>query len=240
MYFRYGRFTHLPGEVALQSFQTRKLRTPRNQAFRYQKVLNCSLEIIADGQSAIRNRCRAIQNAYSLDGYDAGFWHDDDTRGEPFLDNASSESGVIVVDFPSLARGDGADYATHHGMGFTLSADYIPLDAAEIMDYAETLAHRGTAGPRTAWQVTDVGAPVQWTLAQRTTQQVLQSGFAVGRRTYPQPNRPMFGMQYLKHEETEIRRETPDLDRRTFTGYKIFWTYVFEFGEQVGGLPRTR
>lgn len=240
MYFRYGNFTHLPGEVAFQGLDIKKLRTVRNQAFRYQKTLSCGLEIVANGQSAIRSRMLAISNAYSVDGYDAGFWHDDNTRSGIFLDNGSSESGVIVLDFPSPARVDGADYATHHAMGFSLSADYIPQDAAELLDYAETIAHRGTAGPRTAWQVTDTGEPIQWTLAQRTTQVVIQSGFAVGRRSYPQPNAPMFGMQYLKHEETEVRRESPDLNRRFYTGWKTYWTYVFEFGQQVGGLPRLR
>jgi hypothetical protein len=240
MYFRYGNFTHPPGEVAFQSLQTGKLRTPRNQAFRYQKVLSCGLEIIANGQSAIRNRLLQISNAYSADGYDAGFWHDDNTRSGIFLDNASSESGVIVQNFPSPAAVDGADYATHQAMGFSLTASYIPLDAAEIIDYAETVSHRGTGGPRTVWQVTDTGTPVPWMLAQRTTQVVVQSGFAIGRRGYPQPNAPMFHQDYMKHEETEVRRETPDLDRRFYTGWKVFWTYVFEFGTPVGGLPRIR
>lgn len=240
MYFQYGNFAHPPGEVAFQSLQTRKLRTPRNQAFRYQKVLSCNLEIIADGQSAIRTRMNAISNAYSLDGFSAGFYHDDNTRSGIFLDSPSSESGVVVVDFPSAQRGDGADYATHEPMSFTLAADYIPLDAAEIIDYAETVSHRGTAGPRTTWQVTDIGDPVQWTLARKTTQVVVQSGFAVGRRGYPNFNPPMFPQQFLKSEESEVRRETPDLNRQFYTGWKIYWTWVFEFGSQVGGLPRLR
>jgi len=242
MYFRYGNFVHPQGEVAFEGMSSNAIRSPRNQPLVIRKTLACSLEIVGADQVAINNRLILLQQAYASEGkaHIAGFYLDNGQRTQIEINGNQSETGLIVSSFPTPQAVDGSDFSTHLKVGFTITADFVPFNAAELVDYGESLSFEGTAGPRTVWQVTDTGEPRQWTLAQKTTQKVVQSGFAVGRTGYPTANARKYSDVFLNAESAGTSYDTPQLNGAAYRLYRVNWQYRYEAGAASSGLPLIR
>lgn len=234
MYFKYGSYRHPDGEVGLIAHDVFANRTVRGHVLTLRNIMSLSLDVIADGQAAIKARIQQIETAYARDGYDAGFYHDNNARSSHGLLTANALNGVQVVQRPSFFDADGAEYATHRSGRITLQADYLPADAATLLDYRENVTFRGSGQNRKQLLVTDTGRPEQYILAQYTPQAVVQSGSATT-RVSPYTAQPRFPRQWMDEEQSETSSETFIVE-----GLQLFvttWAYVFYSPQPLSGGP---
>ena len=150
----YGSFSHPANEVTLSSVTAQRIRNPRGFTYILRKriqlagviVLDTSSLTTAQAQSALRTAIQARETAYSLDGGNFVFKHDDGSQSAHTLDSASAIGGVRVVE-TSFPKGDQAEYATQRTFSVTLEADY-PVSGGSLLSFQETVEIVGTGGPR--------------------------------------------------------------------------------------------
>ena len=98
MYFQYGNYQHAHGEVNL-SLSKKANRNGRGftaystWTMQIEGTLIGAGETAAELQDNIRAQILALENAYALDGFDAGLLHDDGTPTPHVLDSSASLGG---------------------------------------------------------------------------------------------------------------------------------------------------
>jgi hypothetical protein len=240
MFYRHGSVTSNDGEFGLRGYSRDIVRNERGEASFERRTLSVFYEIIADGQAAIHDRQSAISAGMQSDATQSGFLHNDGTRSSIYLPEGS-RTGVQVRIAPSLEPLNGADYATGHMGGFSVSAEYAVAGGSGLLDYQETLTIEGDSGPLKAVIITDTGRPFLVTTANFTPVTAVQSGYAVGRDALPVPNAPIFsGPNFIGPAKT-ISKTSPTPLGNGATGYRIAWTYRWIFTDgPVDGLPISR
>lgn len=235
MYFRYGAYSHPTGEVGLTSIDRFASRTSRGAPLTIEHTWNLTLDVVANGQAAIRQRIDQIERAYRLEGYDAAFYHDDGQRSAHYLTNFDSVQGVQIVMRPSWIGDSGAEYATMRTGQMILSAQYFHPQAATLIDFTESITLQGRGGPRRAIVTVDVGDPEQYQLAQRTPSFTVQQGTATTRLSYylPQPTLPQ---QWLDEEASSVVRTT--FVRKGIRFFQTQWSYLYHSPRPLSGSPR--
>lgn len=245
MYAQYGSFTHPDNEVTLLSVNARMLRNARNIVQVVRKsvqlqgvyVLDTSSLTTAQAQTAIKTAAAEREAAYSRDGLDFGFYHDDDTLSAHYLLSNGSVGGVRVIE-RSFPNGDGAEYATQRTFSVTLEADY-QVTGVEIVEWNETVEITGTGGPREILIETATGTPQRQTVNQRTKVTMVQRGSAVGFRAYLSPPGPIAPQLEILPARS-ITRGSAQRSGNTLINWPISWSYFFESGGPMSGLPSNR
>lgn len=243
MHFQYGGYRHSDGEVNLS---LTKRTNPNARGFSAYTTWTMQLEgtLIGVGETSedlqadIRAQIYALENAYALDGFDAGLYHDDGSPTPHFLDSSSSLGGVRVAEIEfDKDNGDG-QYATGRSYRITLQADF-PNPFVTLQQWNETLRIVGTGGPRFVHLETMRGTPQRQLVNQRTIVRATQSGTAVGLRTYPLPPPPIFPAAELA-DKREFSRGSPRNFHGAFIDWPIQWTYQFESAGPLNGTPNRR
>lgn len=246
MYFKYGAFQHRDNEAKLMAFFVKSELSRRNRRVKmhYEMHLQLELTLPADGtvyttttaQAWLDSRIRQIINAYSLDGQDAIFYHDNGTPTRHSLTSGNSLSGVRVVQ-RSWPTGDGAEYATTRTGYVVLRASYADVES-QLFEYSETVHSIGNGTKRWRAEELEIGAPRSYDLNQRTVQRVIQTGHAIGFQGYPLAYfGPLYGPQF---EHGDLREVTPGHPRYMGNGYAYYpisWTFRFTLGTPVNSFP---
>lgn len=239
MKFRYGSFEHDSGEVSLVSYTQEIVRNERGGRDRIRRSMTVRGTRQASTQAAIKNEVETIEAAYGDDNQDAGFLHDNGDRSGWFFDTGESISGVKIGAVNWVA--ENAAYATGATFEIPITAEYLPADSSgdNLLSWREQLVFIGTTGPMFAHVPLLRGPAQKQTIRQRSLQTVIQSGEAVGRRSYPTVPPPMFP-QAEKLERRESAPGTPQRDGKGFTNFPWRWTYHFESAFPLNGLPTPR
>lgn len=239
MYFQYGAFAFEPGEVALQNFVRRYIRSPRDQVVREVRLLAVTFSAIRNGQAALRTRYNEILAALVDGDYTAGFYHTDNSPSAIWVpstaDDANNFTGVQIDERPGLRAIDGADYATHLDGTFAVRAEYNVGIAASIISWDEEVTVSGGSGPNIEAIEQDQGPALLVATTQQTAVIIRQSGAAVGRQTWPQPAPPYFTNEVSRARQ--ISRRSPRRVGFGLTDFTTRWSYTFLATGGVTGYP---
>ena len=149
------------------------------------------------------------------------------------LISATAEPPGVVVDQFSFPESRGGELVTGRTFTFQASATYpLRSNVNVIVRYRESVEISGNGGPLVNWQNSFNGAPVPVRLYPSTITTVIQSGEAVGYRTFPNPPLPVLPLAYLTNPDQSVRRGSPIPNG---TEWPIAWRYIFRF---PGRLPR--
>jgi hypothetical protein len=249
MQYRHGNFTSFDGEFGLRGFSVALLRSPRNLIMYERRTIAGFFEInaertvaadasIAEFHSAITSRYNTIATVFHTQNVSSGFLTSGGAPSAIWLPNDSSLTGVKVQLLPSLEPQDGADYATGHLGSFSVSADYIPNEANQLVDYGESVTRQGNGGNLAAIILTDTERPIIVPTARFTPVFVTQSGYAVGLQGWPIENGPLWGQPYLQNPSEAVTTDTPRRVGNGLVEYRISWNYRFVFDGPPPGVVR--
>lgn len=247
MYGTYGSFTHPDNEITLSSVVAQRVRNQRGFAYVLRKRIQISGVIVLDtsgltatqAQAALRTAINAREAAYSVDGQDFTFRHDDGSLSSHYLSNSTALGGVRVID-RNFPKGDQAEYASGRTFTVSLEADY-PIADGELMSFQETLQITGTGGPRT--EVIEVlnGPPQKQTVNQQTKVTAVQRGSAIGFTNYPFSFVPgPIAPADEKEDRRPIELVSPTAQNGAFVNFGLKWTYFFEFTGPFTATPNFR
>lgn len=237
MYFKYGNFQHPDNQVNLVSHTEEHIRSQRGKPYLLRKRQTLDGYIKGATQAEIKTKIEALENAYELEGRDAGLYHDDGTRSPHFLDSSAAIGGVKILTF-GYDRSDGSQYATQRNFSITLQADF-PAGNVGLLYYEETLEIIGTGQFAHVVIPLIEGPPDVQQVYQFTPVRARQNGRAVGFLGYPLITAPQFP-QWEKLAHRRISRTTPRVDSGSLVEFKSAWSYFFESPGSLSGFPRSR
>lgn len=236
MYFQYGSYRHPVGEVQVKSFDVDAERGDNGLTIAKTATLQLEGVIVAAGDVAIDARVAEIQQAYSLDGYDAALIRTDGQRSHIALSSGDALYGVQVVRGPSFPlERNAAHFATGLPFSITLQAKYGFDGNGFFLGSSEEIEQIGDGGPITVITTLDNGLPVADQVSPASPVIVTQSGEATyefsiaAPPTYPQHNPPLFPGNLIRPDGIRIRRakQRPKIAGRV--QYKTTWNYTFQF-----------
>lgn len=238
MYFQYGSYQHAENSVNLTVSKRANLNA---RGFTSHTTWQMTLEgvLIPSNatQTQIRNDIQQLEIAYSVDGRDAGLYHDDGTVSPHFIRSSTTLGGTRVVEFEWMKDENDGQYATGRSYRITIEAD-VPSNVA-YQQFNESISVRGTGGPRFVLLETLAGPPQKQIVNRRTVIRATQSGSAVGFRTYPPYPKPL----WPQHEKLDRRRQdkaAPTTLHGARINWPITWSYEFESFGPLAGVPHRR
>lgn len=235
MILKYRTYPHDQGEVSIV-IAKRAIETPTGIRIGHTENWSINGILHADDQAALTIALAALQAAYSTNGGDIGLYLDDGTTVTAhYINNQDTRGGVRVKDF-NYPVGDGAEYSTFRSYQIQIEAE-IALTLNAIKEWTESLTFTG-GGPRFVMLQPLNGPPIRQLVADQTPYQVSQSGAAVGYGSPPPFPAPLFSFA----EHRDRRRQTigtPQFRNGQFTDFPISWSYEFESGTPLLGLPTT-
>lgn len=240
MQIGYGVYRHPTYEASLVSFVSRPNLTPRG--FKKSTIVTAHVQgdiVLAAGEDQydLTSKIQDLSDAYALDGYDWGLYHDDNSPTPHFLENDTSLSGTRII-YKSFPSANGGEYASGREFAYAVQAEYLTPESI-ILDYRETITHKGTTGPRRVWKQRPRQAPYYEYTHPSSTQLIIQEGYAVTLLTYLDPPDPLAGAPYEDLTQRMIQRIGPTRHPNGFEGYTVKWRYVFESNTIIPAFPST-
>lgn len=232
MYIKYGTYQHT-ANLASCSISSKREHNPRTgRAIRERRTVTVQGFLRASTQANMKIAIDALIDGYRYDGYEWGLYHDNGDLSSHSLPLSGLLAPIRVVEAPSFPEGEGAEYATQRSYSITLEGLYALSSSNQTLEYSETLAIRGTGGPRFAVYEVVNGSPVSQTLASATVSTATQSGKTVGLTAYVTPPQPIWP-SYEHGDRRAVTRESPMTQG---LGIYQIWTttYSYEFSAPVG------
>ena len=211
MYFQYGGYRHPDNEVHMVNFEYIPQFSSRGERWAVKYRMHIQGEIIAAGQSNIKQRIDDLINAYSIDNQTAALYHDDGTKtkhwlptgADDILGNNLSGNWVEYRSWPSKGE---CEYATFRSFQIILSALFKDVSSqGQILQFRESVRYVGSGGPIRRWIYLNNGQPFQQITSLNTTQRIIQEGNAVGLDGWPSAvyYQPLLSSTFA-HEENRL------------------------------------
>ena len=235
MYFTYRDYQHAANEVTIVSMKKRRRLSPRGYMRSNIVTMELHGEILETTQAAFKTKIAELEEAYSEDGGDAIFYHDDGTPSEHQIISANTMSGTVVRDLSYPFGMQPEEYATQRKFRIVLEAEHN-WSEKQVLFFHETLRWIGNCGPRWKAIETAYGPPVVQSVSLQTVQKVIQEGQAIGLDGYPIYPGPLFDT--LEHGHLrDLKMFGPKEWRNKHSEYGIRWRYVFSSGIPLSGQP---
>jgi len=236
MYLKYGTYQHDSREVGL-TIQRRSLVSESGVHYGTRETWNVIGLLQADNQTLLTAKIDALMTAYRYDGSNIGLYLDSGIATSHKILNSDTMGGIRVVQEPSFPE-DGvrtAEYSTFRSYTIILEAD-LPIGSANvILSWTESLDMTGRGGPLRLFLPVLTGPWQEQMTTDASTYTVVQSGAAVGLRTWPVPATPLWPS--AEHQErSRVRHRTPRFRNSVGWEYPVTWSYTFE---ATGGLTGT-
>lgn len=241
MYFKYGAYQHPDDEVNLTNFEFIPIRNAQGSRIAHKIRMQVVGEIKAVGQAAINTAINTLINAYALDGFDFGLYHDDNTATHHFIDSSASTTGTRIIQ-RSWPRSIGAEYATQRTFSITVEADFDDVQSppgqnAEIVSFHERLTFIGNGGQD--FEIVDgIFGPIKNITHNSTAQRIVQQGRGVGYTAYLNPalHTPLFPADQ-HHSRDQYELGSPENQGNVFRNYPSSWRYEFSRLLPGAGVP---
>jgi len=234
MIFKYRNYTHDNNEVEVV-FRQSALFDQRGNRRGLRKRLELKGVLHGTSQANLTTKLNALDAAYTVNGGDAVLFLDDGTtQTHHKLISSGTLTGVRVVQPPSFAPGDGAEYSTFRSYTIVLEADFI--GDSNILSSEEAVTIVGTGGPRFAYLETLVTSAVRQQVNKFTLVRMTQSGLAKGYLSYPFVPAPIWPALEDVDQRSIVTRSPKD-QGLIFTDFPISWTYKFTSDVAQSGIP---
>ena len=237
MYLKYGNYQHAANEASVviskqQVFSEAGIVRGLSERWDIQGMLQ------AADQTALTVAIDELCAAYAIAAQDVGFYFDNGQPTSHRITSADTNGGVRVIVPPSFPQGKGAEYSTYRNYAIALEAEWLDPNAS-LLSWQETIRFQG-GGPQFAHLEPINGQPVKQLLKQATTFHASQTGEAVGYLGYPVPALPIWpAAEHIDRREIryELPRRMGPPGSARYTQYKVSWSYSFEDGGPLLGLP---
>jgi hypothetical protein len=231
--FRYGNYTHQPGEVGLT---VAKQGVYHNGVLKYTRALfHLEGVLMSDNQADLIVANQGLQAAYGVNGNSAFLYAPD---GQTIIHQMPAQT-AIGFDEPRVGEirypeWKNAQLVTHYNYTITISATYPAQD--DLLDYRESITTIGSGGPKFVMLQTLTG-PIPFTTASSTPSVLIQSGHATGLYSFPTAPGPV-APGSVHQEKSKLTTEGPSLDENgVLTNYTVSWSYEMESVGLLGALP---
>ena len=246
MKFSYGSFVHRENEAKLMGYFVRPRINQRGRRVSSIHEMHIEVQLIlpvdqapwstAAAQAWLNTEIGKVVDAYYINGLDAVFMHDDGTPTRHTMISNQSISGV-TVHHKTWPRGDGAEYATTRTCYAVFKAEYVEQDSP-LWSYQEVVTNISTGGPIWQYQVREFGDPLRYQLAQRTPQQVIQTGRAVGVLGYPLGYMlPLYPPEMEHLDRRVVAPGSPQFMGNGYMLYPINWAFSFTLPIATNNFP---
>jgi hypothetical protein len=234
----WGSYAFAANSCELAS-RSRVVLSDSGRPVRYVTRVNVSGWLEADGQAALSTLEASLRNALATPYQDLKFLTDDGRVTATSLLNASSLSGVRVVDGPTFDGTSGAEYATLRQFRFEAEAEYLVRSAsAAVLSFQESVSVTGDGGPRLRLRVpVNASIIIPQVVTPRSVVRAVQSGQAVGHLGYPAAPPPLWPRPIYQGDQSDVQRQSPRRLGLAFVEYGIAWRYAFESDGPLVGAP---
>ena len=244
MYFRYGNYSHDPGEGHLQimapqtTFSSAGLVTGVKYQWEWQgrKQAATVAELTA--------KLLEMEAAYAVQGLDAGLYEDSGTPTAHVLHANLCFGGVRVTQPPFYPIGDQAQYnsdSPFRDYAIGLEAEVTAGAPLQIYDWKEEISYSG-GGPDFVLVTCLTGPPQPQLANQHTPYRASQAGEAASNIWWPNPGQPKWP-NCLHSQQSTIRYQPATRAGAAATNgsfrYRTSWNYVFESATELSGYPST-
>lgn len=245
MILKYGDYSHPSGTVALAIMRSTAL-TASGIPYMTQARWGIEGTILADSsltedsalQADLTPKIQALEAAYKQAGVDLLLLGENGSPTAHVIRNSETIGGIRVIEPPHYPYGSGAEYVNYRRFRVGLEADLIVGgDAPIYLTFQETLATSG-GGPGYVWTSPIKGFSKRQIVRESLTYRAVQSGFAVGFRTYPAAPPPLFPGALV--QSPDIAVTSPQRRGGDFTSFGIQWQYVYESNQPLFGVPNAQ
>jgi hypothetical protein len=232
----YGRY-FFPSDAAEVTSRTETEFSYSGRPIRYRVTYSINVTLLADGQTALSVQENLLRDALSIPYQDFSLLTDAGQPSSATLLNRNSATGVRLVSGPDFKEAQAAEFVNRRTAEFELAAEYIIKGAENaVVSWTESVSIVGDGGPRRFWRFPMNADPIRQVLAKRSLVRATQSGSAVG-HTRPPP-RPLPIWPDFKVSEGQGKvDDTPDPKGRAYLNWPVKWSYAFESGFPLVGLP---
>lgn len=233
----YGSFSFDSDTVAV-SIQRNNTLNEAMQSYITTHQWELTGQIQGTTQNDVISKCALMETAFSLAGKDLIVLGNDGSTVAHSLLNAGSVSGVRVTRPPSYPRGDGTQLTTFRDFTISLEADYYfaPQVTDTLKMFNETVNISGGGPLYDLIEMTN-GPPVFYRVRNFTPWRATQSGSAVGLRSRPNPQAPIWPGALLRGGSFSL--QSPHWMGKQYVDYGIAWQYEFASAEPLVGEPGT-
>lgn len=182
MYFQFHTYRHDENEIDLTNMQQQRMYSPRNRHVFVRKTLTLMGHFCVTGQSSIKQRILALEEAYLSDFHEtAGLYHDDGTPSAHYLPHDTSLNGIRVLTLDYIKE-EGGEYVTGRSYRIVLQADYARQLTLEdnLYSWEQTITMQGAGGPSWEYIPQFIGPPIRQINALITPQRYVQFGESIG------------------------------------------------------------
>lgn len=153
------------------------------------------------------------------------------------LANARSISGVRLVSGPDFKKSQGSEFVNHRTASFTMEAEYPIVNTANaVLSWTETVSIVGNGGPDRKWRFPLNARPIRQTITEYSLVRATQTGQAVGWLKLPSAPLPLWpGLEV--NPGHSVARDSPEPRGQGDVKYPVRWSYTFESGGPLVGLP---
>lgn len=237
MYLKYGNYRHADNEASVV-ISKEALLGPGGMIRGVRERWTIQGRLQAEDQAGLTAAIEALNAAYRWQDQDVAFYTDDDQLTSHAIDTSAANGGVRVIVPPSFPEGKGAEYSTFRNYTIALEAELLDPNAT-ILSWHETISFSG-GGPQFAFLETIDGAPQKQLLKQFTTFHATQTGEATGCFNYPAAAVPLWpGAEHVDRRQLrfDVPKRSGPPGQPKYTEFKVSWTYTFEDGAPLFGLP---
>jgi len=189
-------------------------------------------------QSDCTQKMNALKTALNTPYLDLILKQDDAANSAILLQNSGSITGVKIVSGPSFpaSNAEGGIYTTLQRFTFEAEAEYPLAGTANLLlSFTETLTFSG-GGPRYTTLPALKGPPQRQLIYEQTPYIAVQSGSAVGYRSYPTKPQPIWPFALKVNPNVVV--SSPDRVGKTgYQDYAISWRYDYEYPTVLVGKP---
>lgn len=238
MYARYGSYQHPDNEVNITRISGRPRYSPRMRKLTTVITMDLEGELLETTQAAIDAKISQLETAYSQDGFNFGFFTDDNvlTNHKLMSTDANCVCPVRVLN-RSFPVGDPAEFATKRTFHITLQAEFLTPES-QLVSWDESIEYVGNAGERFEVVETYDGPQAQ-RVNNKTSQRIIQSGSAVALQATFLPPGPLLTNIEHKHVR-RVKLNSGKVMGRLALFYQTEWTYTMTSDRYREVFPVTR
>lgn len=226
--WKYGSFTHLPGEVVDARYSLQRHLTKRGMRDRVTVRTKLIVEPVGCGWAAIKAREQAIYDAYYRNpGQRLVLVYPDGSEAYVRMDNTYA-NGIVVPPVPSITYPMHTNEENVNKRHMEIDIESVQLDIeSEILEYKQTIKHTGIAGGVFVWQPTLSGL-IQYQLWPNTMQLIVQEGHCTGLEGYPLLYMaPVLPLSQELWWMREFEPHSPETFPFAYYDYSVRWKYTF-------------
>jgi hypothetical protein len=244
--FKYGGYSHPPGEVYPQAIEVRPVVSERGIRWatdvRYQ-IAGSFCQTLSNPltPALVNSRIGGLINAYTHDYQDFGFYLPDGSETMHMIrnDDEFNISGNKVLSRSWLYQTP-TEFANTRSFSISLGARYLE-SYSSILFFSERIGLRGTGGPSWQYKTRWTGPPIREQVTERTPVIITQTGVVVGTTGVVQAPAPWWPADEMQ-EHRYIERVSPRLhghpDFNKRTHFELRYSYLFQMASVPGTQPR--